>query len=169
MPWFRRATPHYLPPSGPPPTDLPDWTASGSQSYANGLYSDAPENEYEDAEAFCAAQPLESPRLLSAQTVQSIKERGEKCWGLEIPRLSRFRGRITNDRGEGGSNDLSGLESGLSTVRTSVDCGDTCLFSTIPIIGGLYQHPPGQLGVYYEIKVYHMASVVAIGNCRVLS
>jgi hypothetical protein len=169
MPWFHRS--HNSPNHHLQAPALPEWSASGSRSYADGLYSDAPEHEYEDANVFCATVPVNPPRLLPSETIQSIREYGAACWGLEQPRLSRFHGTIRTgmDGNEtGGSSGQLGNNPGLITVSTAPNCGDTCIFSNLPIIGGLYQFPPGQKGVYYEIKVDRMDGTVAIGATLIL-
>jgi hypothetical protein len=167
MTWFKQdhgQSFSYQPPPNPPP-GLPEWSASVSKTYANGLYSDAPEDEYQAGEAFCATHPVEAPRLLSSHIIQSVREQGYACWGLAMPVLSRFKGIIANVPGVDVASS-SGTTSGLTTVKTAGGCGDTCIFSNLPIIGGLYQSPPGLRGVYYEVKVHLMEGVIAIGETK---
>jgi len=159
VPWFSRFHNSATRPDKAPA--LPDWSASASRSHADGLYSDAPEKEYENAEAFCATFPVDAPRLLPSDIVQSIRETGARCWGLDTPALPRFSGTIAN---EGGRSLGSLLFSGLSSVSTAPNCGDTCIFSNLPILGGLYQYPSGFKGVYYEVTIHRMDGTVAIGT-----
>lgn len=161
--WFHRALgDSSQQPQGLQPP-LPEWSASKSQSYADGLYDDAPDDEYKAAEKFCATHPLEPPRLIASHQIQSIQERSQACWGLDVPRLSRFRGNIQNISGVADVSASTGM-SGLSIVQTVKESGDTCIFSNIPLMCGLYHPTQGLRGFYYEVKVHLMDGVIAVGK-----
>jgi len=162
MSWFHRDRGHSSSHIRTSP-DLPEWSASVSRSHEFGLYSDAPKDECQAAEVFCATHVLEAPRLLPSHIIQSIREQGCACWGFDKPYLNRFEGTIVNDSRDGTAGS-SGTTCGLTTVETTGRCGDTCIFSNLPIMGGLYQAPPDLRGVYYEVKVYYMEGVIAIGT-----
>ncbi|KAI0094358.1 hypothetical protein BDY19DRAFT_912408, partial [Irpex rosettiformis] len=51
-------------------------------------------------------------------------------------------------------------------VVTGKSCRDTCLFSNLPLMAGLYEIQ-GKNGVYYEILMKKMDGIIAIGSaCR---
>ena len=70
----------------------------------------------------------------------------------------RFLGHIHN----GGEKDKSGV------VRVSSDysCPDSCIFSNLPLLAGLYD-TRGRAGVYYEVKMICVPPVpgsIAVGE-----
>ncbi|VDB91842.1 unnamed protein product [Peniophora sp. CBMAI 1063] len=150
-----RTAPRGPPPSAPPPT----WTAAPERSHTLGLLSDAPEDEFDAAEQFCSVNPLEQPRFISSADVERIVERGAGAWGLVTPTLRRFDGSVSGDNKKG--------LSGAWRVTTRKKCGDTCILSNLPIIGGMYDVPRGKLGVYYEVLIHKMEGTIAVGTaCR---
>ncbi|KZS92185.1 hypothetical protein SISNIDRAFT_479078 [Sistotremastrum niveocremeum HHB9708] len=145
----------YAPPPGPPPSSsntLPQWSAASEPSHQWGLLAEASEDEFEQAENFCARYALDTPRLLSSEMIDQISIKGVSCWTLDPPSLQRFSGSIQPRFGP--------------TVRviTTATCQDTCIMSNLPIIGGLYSVPHDQVGVYYEIKINYMNGLIAIGQ-----
>ena len=52
---------------------------------------------------------------------------------------------------------------GVCKIITEKSCGDTCLFSNLPIMAGLYEIQ-GKHGVYYEVLVKKMDGIIAIGG-----
>jgi len=149
-------TSHYAPPPGPPPPStsnaLPQWSAASEPSHQWGLLADAPEDEFKQAENFCERYALDPPRLLSSEMIDQIKTQGISVWTLDRPRLQRFSGTIQPRFGP------------MVRVITAQNCGDTCMMSNLPIIGGLYSIPNDQIGVYYEIKINYMNGLIAIGT-----
>lgn len=47
-------------------------------------------------------------------------------------------------------------------VSTAADCGDTCILSSLPILGGVYDIG-GKAGVYFEVTILKMKGIIAIG------
>ncbi|KAF8966898.1 hypothetical protein BDZ97DRAFT_1805781 [Flammula alnicola] len=138
----------------PPP---PQWAPAPEESHKYGKWNEAPEEEYEAAEAFCQEYPLHPPRLLPSDVVDKINEIGCKAWGIEVPISPRFVGHVQNDS-KGGP--------GVITVRTAPECKDVCLLSDLPIIAGLYDIQ-GKVGIYYEIYIAKMDGIIALGTaCR---
>lgn len=136
----------------------PAWTPAAEPSRAFGLKNEAPEDEYEAAEAFCLANPVYAPRFLPSSDVERIREEGCKAWTLLPPTLSRFRGSV---RDVPAGRDAKGPK--VVEVLTERGCGDTCLMSNYPLMAGLYD-VQGKEGVYYEVTVLQMEGVVAIGE-----
>ncbi|KAG6910761.1 hypothetical protein DXG01_007648 [Tephrocybe rancida] len=162
MPFFSRfkaSKPQYNPPTSAPP----GWAPAPETSHQFGLQNEAPEEEFEAAEAFCAAHPVEPPHLLSTNIIERINAAGSRVWGLEPPRITRFIGNILNPE-DSKSGD------GCVQVATSQLCGDTCLMSNLPLVAGLYEIQ-GKYGVYYEVYIESMDTqsegFIAIGTaCR---
>jgi len=141
-------------PSGAPPA----WAPAPETSYALGKFNEAPEDEFEAAEEFCRLYPLNPPIILPSYVVDRIQSLGGRAWGLVQPDLYRFSGTIQNDGSKGGS--------AVVKVKTTPSCGDACLLSDIPILGGLYG-THGKTGVYYEVLIHRMDGFIAIGTaCR---
>ncbi|KAI0079522.1 hypothetical protein K474DRAFT_1659127 [Panus rudis PR-1116 ss-1] len=137
----------------------PEWTPAPEQSHTTGLYSDATNNDFESAEAFCAANPPDAPRLLPSDVVDRIRTEGCRVWDIQWPRSSRFVGNIRRVGEKGG-------DKNVVTVATKRGCKDVCLFSDLPIMAGLYDIQ-GKLGVYFEVQIHRMDGVIAIGTaCR---
>ncbi|PPQ98683.1 hypothetical protein CVT24_003310 [Panaeolus cyanescens] len=135
----------------PPPTEQPpEWAPAPEKSYAYGKYNEAPEDEYEAGEQFCTDNPLWPPQLLPSHVVDEIAKRGCAVWGLQIPPRPRFRGEIKQGPA-------------VISVTTSSECNDSCILSTLPIIGGLYD-TQGKNGVYYEVCIRKMNGFIAVGT-----
>ncbi|KAF5387753.1 hypothetical protein D9615_000683 [Tricholomella constricta] len=147
----------------PPLQAPPEWAPAPEVSYQFGLHNEASSDEYEAAEAFCNAHPLEPPRLLASEVVDHIDAAGCRAWGLERPRTSRFVGFVSNP-GDTKSCEL------IVRVQTARECKDTCILSNLPILAGLYD-VQGKQGVYYEVQIVDMdvdeGGFVAVGTaCR---
>ena len=125
-------------------------------SHVLGLHNEATDEEYHSAQAFCAHNPVEAPRLLPSEVVDRVNAEGCKAWTMEWPRSSRFSGHI-QDGGEKGA-------AFVTKVVTDKKCQDVCLFSNLPILAGLYEIQ-GKTGVYYEVHVEKMKGIVALGTC----
>ena len=137
----------------------PAWAPAVEQSRADGLYNEAPEDEYETAEAFCRTNPVEVPRFLASYDVDRIQATGARAWGLVEPPLpTRFRGKVIN------VNPDSKAGRKVVEVITERGCGDCCVLSNFPILGGLYD-VQGKQGVYFEVTILKMDGIVAIGTC----
>ena len=146
--------------SSHPPDDLspPRWTPAIEPSYENGRYSDATLEDCEAAKRFCDHNPVDSPKLLSSHTVERISEEGCKPWEMKEPDtnlLGQFKGIKVEPQNE----DLAGV---TKVVSTKVLCEDTCIFSNLPIMAGLYDTGK-QTGVYYEVVIEKMGGIIAIG------
>ncbi|KAG6850633.1 hypothetical protein H0H93_010825 [Arthromyces matolae] len=155
---FGRRTPQPQTQNQPAP---PQWAPAPELSHTYGLKDDAPGEEFDAAEAFCASHPVESPRLLESYIVERIRAIGCRAWGLTIPQSTRFQGAIRNPED---------AKSGPAVVRveTSPQCKDFCLMSDLPLVAGLYDMQ-GKQGVYYELTIIEMVDpgLVAIGTaCR---
>ena len=104
-----------------------------------------------------------------------IRDIGCKAWTLVPPKLSRFKGRVTEIRtGKSGGSSSSyaragGEKSGPKVIEIATEkgCGDTCVFSNYPIMAGLYDIQ-GKEGVYYEVTILQMDGVIAIGKSNLL-
>ncbi|KAH8109266.1 hypothetical protein DFH11DRAFT_951695 [Phellopilus nigrolimitatus] len=152
MGWFSK---HLRPQTSS--DEPPAWTPAVERSRTFGLLNEAPEDEFEKAEAFCAEHPLDAPRLLASSDVDRIRAEGCKAWGLVAPSLSRFRGTIRDVQ-----SDAKGAPK-VVEVATEPGCGDACIFSNYPIMAGLYD-VQGKEGIYYEVTVLKMDGVIAIGT-----
>lgn len=135
----------------------PEWTPAAEESRKDGLYNEAPEDEFEEAERFCEANPVDPPRFLASYDVDHIRASGARAWGLVQPSLTRFRGKVLNVDAErkGGKK--------VVEVITERGCGDTCVLSNFPILGGVYDIQ-GKEGVYFEVTMLKMEGIVAIGT-----
>ncbi|KAG5340427.1 hypothetical protein C0989_001667 [Termitomyces sp. Mn162] len=145
----------------PSPSAPPEWAPAPETSHQFGLKNEAPEQEFEAAEEFCATYSVEPPRLLATNIIERINTVGCKVWGLETPRLSRFIGNIRNPE------DAKNGDT-VTRVETSPLCGDSCILSNYPLVAGLYEIQ-GKQGVYYEITIIEMIEegFVAVGTaCR---
>ena len=76
--------------------DLPDsappaWAPAPEEVFATGLYSDAPGEECDAAERFCAAHPPAPARLLPSAAVERVRALGCGAWGLAPPPRARAR------------------------------------------------------------------------------
>ena len=83
-----------------------------------------------------------------------LQEQGCRYWGIEFPHSPRFRGEIHNGGEKGSLN--------VVKVKTKKDCQNVCLFSSLPIMAGLYDIQ-GKSGIYYEILIHKMDGIIAIG------
>ncbi|KAG6813435.1 hypothetical protein H0H92_011132 [Tricholoma furcatifolium] len=151
-------------PRSAPKQPPPKWSPDPQQSiqHALGLKNNAPQEECHSAEIFCERNPVEDPRLISSHIADRIRAFGPRVWGIETPRLARFRGEIVN------AEDVEGDRT-VTTVTTRQGCGDTCLMSNLPLVSGLYEIPQGKEGAYYEVNIGEMTDkgFVAIGTaCR---
>ncbi|EPQ54637.1 hypothetical protein GLOTRDRAFT_116475 [Gloeophyllum trabeum ATCC 11539] len=134
----------------------PEWTPAPEIVHAHGLYNEAPEEEYEAAEAFCITHPVEAPRLLPSDVIERIDAQGCSAWGIQWPASQRFVGRIDNDS----------KTSGTVKISTDATCKGTCLLSDLPIAAGLYEIQ-GKAGVYFEVAIHQMDGIIALGtSCR---
>lgn len=139
---------------GPAADAPPSWTPAPQQPHKLGLFNEATDDEFESAELYCSRYPLERPRLLPSDVVDRINSEGCRVWSIEIPRSDRFVGKAV-DGGEKG-------KPGVCRVTTGKRCRDTCLFSNLPLLAGLYEIQ-GKTGVYYEVLVKKMDGIIAIG------
>lgn len=164
MSWFKRhglarddnsSSPNtgsgFLPPPGPPPV----YTHATEKSHKDGLFADAPEDEYEAAEKWCRMYPLEPPRMLPSDVVERINDLGCKAWGLDFPTSRRFAGRI-EEVGEKG-------RSATVKVQTEQACQDVTILSNLPIMAGCYDIQ-GKTGIYYEVFIHRMGGFIAVGE-----
>ncbi|CAL1712219.1 unnamed protein product [Somion occarium] len=136
----------------------PEWAPAPETSHTLGLYNEATDDEYESAERFCEHYPVDQPKLLPSDIVERIESEGCKAWKLEWPRSPRFVGHVEDTGEKGGNSAVS--------VMSKKECRDTCLFSDLPILAGLYDIQ-GKSGVYYEVVVHKMEGIIAIGTaCR---
>ncbi|KAI4527304.1 hypothetical protein K525DRAFT_285251 [Schizophyllum commune Loenen D] len=137
----------------------PAWAPAPEISHADGLYNDAPDEEYQSAEAFCEDHLPDAPRLIPVAALEAMQTLGCRAWGIEQPRTPRFVGHILRpDESKGGIS--------VIRIQTQKACRSTCLLSDLPIVAGMY-NAPGKEGAYFEIKVYQMDGIVTIGTaCR---
>jgi len=133
----------------------PQWTPAVEQSHKLGKYEDAPFDEYAEAEQFCARHPVERPKLLPSDMVERLSQEGCKPWGMRLPSSPRFKGSVESGIVKGGA--------GVTKVVTGGECKDTCIFSDLPIMAGLYD-TKGKQGIYYEVVIRKMGGIIAIGN-----
>ncbi len=147
---------HDSPPGSPTADSAapPDWAPAPERSHTLGLFNEATNDEFESAERFCSRYPPNPPKLLSSAVAQDVEEQGCRYWGIESPRSPRFKGAIHNGDKKGSLN--------VVTVKTKKDCQDICLFSSLPIMAGLYDIQ-GKSGIYYEVLVHKMNGIIAIG------
>lgn len=118
----------------------------------DGLYNEATDDEYKAAEKFCKRYAVQPPRLLPSHIVDRIAAEGCKAWGIRVPTIRSFVGRVEAvDKGS------------VVKVVTGKNCKSVCLMSELPIMGGLYD-TKGKQGVYYEVQVNRMEGIVAIGE-----
>ncbi|OCB89094.1 hypothetical protein A7U60_g3778 [Sanghuangporus baumii] len=163
------SSPSYLYGCADPDAPPPEWAPASEPSSTYGMKNEAPEDEYEAAEEFCEQNPPDSPRFLPSADVDRIREIGCKGWTLVPPKLSRFKGHITEIRTvrgkESSSSYTSGEKSGPKVIEivTEKGCGDSCVLSNYPIMAGLYDIQ-GKEGVYYEVTILQMDGVIAIGS-----
>ncbi|EIN04402.1 hypothetical protein PUNSTDRAFT_76230 [Punctularia strigosozonata HHB-11173 SS5] len=115
--WLRQ---HFGKPSSNAEPDVnappPEWTAAPEQSYADGLYNEASDADYEAAEQFCSDHPPDLPKLLPSHAIDRISAVGCAAWGLDWPNSRRFIGRISN----------ASKAKGRQAV-TRVETEDTCI------------------------------------------
>lgn len=166
MPWFKQKIAQFRH-SGDPQLSAdapPAWTPTVGESLQDGLLSDAPEAEFEDAEKFCRAHPAQPPTLLASTDVEAIKQEGCSAWEIAQPSRelthpshgSRFQGQV-----EVLHSQLAVTK--VTRVITTKNCGDVCLMSNWPIIAGLYDIGD-KTGVYYEVTVVKMKGTIAVGK-----
>lgn len=136
----------------------PAWAPATEESRTWGLVNEATEEDFEAAKRFCARHPTESPKYLASHEVERIYiTEGYKVWGLVAPNIPRFKGSIKDlcsNTGRGPK---------VIEVATSSDCGDSCILSNFPILGGLYDIG-GKNGVYFEVTILQMNGTIAIGT-----
>lgn len=132
---------------------LPEWTPAAGVSHEYGLVNEASDDDYNKALKFLDRNPLpEMPRFFPSHTVESINDgEGVREWRIEVPTTPRFVGKVGSPE----------KEKAVCTVETRRSCKDTCLMSNLPIATGMYD--VRQSGVYYEVCIHKMDSVVAIG------
>lgn len=166
MSWFKDilhkvAHHHDSPPGSPQAEDgaPPEWAPAPERSHTLGLYNEATDDEFESAERFCAHYPPSPPKLLSSDIIQTLEKEGCRYWGIEHPRSHRFKGEIHNSNAD---NKDKGSTLNVVKVKTKKACQDVCLFSTLPILAGLYDIQ-GKSGIYYEILIHKMNGIIAIG------
>lgn len=136
----------------------PAWTPAPEQSHQYGLRNEAAESDYDAAETFCARYPVQPPRLLPSDVVDRIAAEGGSAWTMTVPRSRRFVGQVRE-----GATEKGGAKTGVCSVRTEAACRETCLFSSLPIMAGLYAMQ-GKSGVYFEVVVRKMDGIIAIGT-----
>ena len=154
--WVRCGTKNSHPPDDLPP---PQWTPAIENPHKHGRYSEATAEDYESAERFCDRNSVDLPKFLPSHTVERISQEGCKPWGMNEPYINSrrsFKGKV-----EPRNKDLAGV----TKVVTEVRCKDTCIFSNLPIMAGLYDTGV-QKGVYYEVVVRKMGGIIAIGICN---
>lgn len=145
------------------PDHPPEWTAAPEAPHQWGRFSEASEEDYQKAEAFCERNPRETPHMLTQGVIEQINAKGCAAWGLEWPDTKRFRGTIRSPDEMKGKGD-----EGVIRVATEKECKDSCLLSNLPIAAGLYDIQ-GKRGVYYEVTIHQMEEpgIIAIGTaCR---
>lgn len=137
----------------------PAWNPAPERSHTLGLFDEASDDDWEQAEAFCTAHPPTPPKLLASDVIDRIRALGCAAWDLERPADPHFVGHVERcDQIKPGS---SG--GGTWKVRTEKRCRDSCVMSDLPLMAGLYDIH-GRRGVYYEVRVNRMDGVVAIGT-----
>lgn len=141
--------------SNPPDDSPPPWAPALGTPHERGKYSDATSDKYEEAEKFCNRFPVNRPVLLSSDIVTRLSEEGCKLWKMEPPQSLWFRGTV-----ECGTDKKS--PAGVTKVVTRGECKETCIFSNLPIMAGLYD--TSRKGVYYEVVIKEMRGIIAIGN-----
>ena len=143
------------------PSDAPpSWNPSPHDEAIRpeGRYADATDKDYKSAEDFCLKHPLAPSRLLPSEAIERIRAQGSGAWELELPSVAEgrsFKGTIHN-----------GHKSGVIRVASKYDCSDSCIFSNLPILAGLYD-TRGKEGVYYEVKMLRVPpqpGSIAIGE-----
>jgi hypothetical protein len=139
----------------------PEWQPAQEQPHQFGLYHEASDEDYVNAEAFCQQYPEMPPRLLPSMALDTIAQTGCRAWGLSTPQLDRFRGTISNPA----TREEKSTIAPVVYVETQEGCKDVCLLSDLPILPGLYESK-GKEGVYYEITVRKMEGIIAIGILR---
>jgi hypothetical protein len=149
-----RSPSEYASPSSAPP----GWAPAPELSHQWGLLNEAPENEYKEAERFCERYPPTPPHLLPSDVVERIEAQGSKAWNLELPTTgnSRFQGHVSSCGQKKGGR-------AVVHVETKASCKDVSLLSDLPLTAGLYEIQ-GKVGVYYEVTVYKMEGVIAVGE-----
>ncbi|KAM6490511.1 hypothetical protein JOM56_013854 [Amanita muscaria] len=135
-----------------PDASPPEWSAAPEPIHAFGKYDDAPDDEYQAGEDFCARYPVSPPTLLSSHVVERIHSHGPKAWGMETPSTWRFKGAVTR------------TEHGTTMIETKKNCPSTCVLSDLPILAGLYDVPGDMEGVYFEVTIKTMHDTVAVGT-----
>ena len=133
----------------------PEWTPAIENTHEHGKYQDATFDEYEEAERFCARHHVERPKLLPSEVVEGLSQGGCRLWGMKYPSSRRFKGHVGSGAEKEGA--------GVTKVVTDTKCKDVCIFSSLPIMAGLYD-TQGKQGVYYEVVVREMKGIIAIGN-----
>lgn len=133
----------------------PEWTPAIENTHENGKYQDATFDEYEEAERFCARHGVERPKLLPSEVVEELSQGGCRLWGMKYPSSRRFKGHV------GSGVEKNGV--GVTKVVTDTKCKDVCIFSSLPIMAGLYD-TQGKQGVYYEVVIREMKGIIAIGS-----
>ena len=94
---------HSSSPSEPPP----GWAPSQKAVREHGIYTDAPEELATLALQFCENAAPFAPKLLSDDTILTIKREGSNTWGLVEPlcqpvlKWNRFIGRVEETFGQG--------------------------------------------------------------------
>ena len=173
----------FVPPTGPPPTITnypslhepphppretdppPEWTASVGVVHEFGLLSDATEEEFTAGERFCddpqnAVFPYS---IIPSNQIDEIRQQRARAWCIdsELPLIpDESFPNLTLQRWVG-SISRSG---DTSTVVTSFPCKSVCLLSNLPLMGYYYSPSERLGGVYYEVEVVRMASVISIGK-----
>jgi hypothetical protein len=144
----------------------PAWEPAPESSHKLGLFHEASDDDWEQAELFCSTHPPTPPRILASNDIDRIRLLGCAAWGLERPTTTRFLGRIERDD----QNNKSSSAGGTWKVCTLKRCRDTCVMSDLPLIAGLYDIH-GRRGIYYEVRVNMMEGVIAIGafSCAIHS
>ena len=139
----------------------PAWNPAPERSHALGMFHEASDDDWEQAEAFCTTHPPTPPKLLASDVIDHIRVLGCAAWDLERPTDdAHFVGHIQRlDQIK------PGIRGGGGTwrVRTEKRCRDSCVMSDLPLMAGLYDIH-GRRGVYYEVRVNRMDGVVAIGT-----
>lgn len=131
----------------------PQWAPAPEISHRYGLWNEAPEDEFDAAEEFCAEYPPYPSRLIPSHAVDRINAEGCKAWGIELPISPRFAGYVQNPEKSGPN---------VIKVETRPACRDVSLLSDLPLMAGLYDIQ-GKSGVYYEILIHRMDGIIAVG------
>lgn len=122
----------------------------------NDRYMDPQSNEYLAATMLFNCHPnAGEPKPLPKEMVKRLPQEGPKLWKLNEPLNDLFKGKI-----ESGTNESLG---GVTRVVTDATCEDSCLWSNLPIMAGLYDTGKKE-GVYFEVKINDMKGVIGIGN-----